>query len=96
MLHPIVEDRMRSFLHVPVATMFFNSAEETESGHGDHKSQKEDLKYEHPVACEISALISYDGEGLEDYVKDKKFVPPVLLSSPEEEPIFQNGTTRKD
>lgn len=72
------------------------SAEETENGHGDHKkSQKEDLKYEHPVACEVSPLISYDGEGLEDYVKDKKFVPPVLLSSPEEESIFQNGM-RKD
>ncbi|KAH6941223.1 hypothetical protein HPB50_015113 [Hyalomma asiaticum] len=34
--------------------------------------------------------------GLEEYVKDKKFVPPVLLSSPEEELLFQNGTTRKD
>ncbi|XP_064476607.1 UDP-N-acetylhexosamine pyrophosphorylase-like isoform X2 [Ornithodoros turicata] len=65
------------------------------NGHGDHNSQKEHLKYENPIVCEISPLLSYDGEGLEDYVKGKKFTPPLHLKSADEESIFQNGI-RKD
>lgn len=82
----------------PISLIPSSAEKSTENGHGDHKSQKEDLKYENPVVCEISPLITYDGEGLEEYVKDKKFTPPMLLQSPDEESLFENGVngSRKD
>lgn len=47
------------------------------------ESQKSCLKYECPVICEISPLISYAGEGLEHLVSGKKFASPFLLESPD-------------
>jgi len=38
---------------------------------------------EKPVVCEISPLISLDGEALECYVKDKKLTPPLIIEKPE-------------
>ena len=32
-----------------------------------------------PDICEISPLISYNGENLEEYVKNKSFEPPIVL-----------------
>ncbi|XP_078489135.1 UDP-N-acetylhexosamine pyrophosphorylase [Ciona intestinalis] len=42
---------------------------------------------EYPVVCEISPLLSYDGEGLEKFVKGKTFRSPVILS----EDLIKNG-----
>lgn len=67
-----------------------NTADSLENGHGDN-GQKSYLKYEDPVVCEISPLLSYDGEGLEELVAGKKFTPPLVLWSTQEQEI-QNGT----
>ncbi|PSN34428.1 UDP-N-acetylhexosamine pyrophosphorylase [Blattella germanica] len=48
-----------------------------------------------PVICEISPLVSYAGEGLDKLVSEKKFKPPVLLRTPQEENgVYTNGCTK--
>ena len=47
-----------------------------------------------PVICEISPLVSYAGEGLEKLVSHKKFKPPVLLRTSQEEGVCSNGYTK--
>jgi len=47
-----------------------------------------------PVICEISPLVSYAGEGLEKLVSQKKFKPPVLLRTSQEESVCSNGYTQ--
>jgi len=47
-----------------------------------------------PVICEISPLVSYAGEGLEKLVSQKKFKPPVLLRTSQEECVCSNGYTQ--
>ena len=45
-------------------------------------SQKELTWDECPVVVEISPLVSYAGEGLENIVSNKKFTIPLILNSP--------------
>jgi UDP-N-acetylglucosamine/UDP-N-acetylgalactosamine diphosphorylase len=47
-----------------------------------------------PVICEISPLVSYAGEGLDTLVSKKKFKPPVLLRTTQEETVCANGCTK--
>ena len=47
-------------------------------------SQKSCMSYKAPVVCEISPLVSYAGEGLENYVQKVDFQPPVVLLAPKE------------
>jgi len=47
-----------------------------------------------PVICEISPLLSYAGEGLEKLVSQKKFKPPVLIRTSQEESVCSNGYTQ--
>jgi len=49
---------------------------------GNGTSHREDS--DEPVVCEISPLLSYAGEGLDDLVKGKEFVPPLVLKAPGE------------
>ncbi|XP_066294245.1 UDP-N-acetylhexosamine pyrophosphorylase-like isoform X2 [Branchiostoma lanceolatum] len=47
-------------------------------------SRKEDVN-EYPVVCEVSPLLSYSGEGLEEHVNGKEFKTPLLLLSTTEQ-----------
>ncbi|ODM86603.1 UDP-N-acetylhexosamine pyrophosphorylase-like protein 1 [Orchesella cincta] len=47
-------------------------------------SQKSCMSYKAPVVVEISPLVSYAGEGLEQSVQNKEFQPPVTLIAPSE------------
>ncbi|XP_037076480.1 UDP-N-acetylhexosamine pyrophosphorylase-like isoform X2 [Pollicipes pollicipes] len=42
------------------------------------------VKWEDPVICEISPLVSYAGEALEPLVAGRRFMPPLLLNEPAE------------
>lgn len=58
------------------------------NGHGDYNAnnecQKSYLGNHLYVECEISPLLSYSGEGLEQFVSGRKFVPPLVLCSSED------------
>ena len=42
--------------------------------------------------CEVSPLVSYNGENLEKYVKGKSFEPPIVLDlDPETNEVTYNG-----
>lgn len=47
-------------------------------------SRKEDV-HEYPVVCEVSPLLSYGGESLEEHVNGKEFKSPLLLLSTTEQ-----------
>lgn len=69
----------------------------TANGHGHHNGEHisdDSLKscIGKTVICEISPLITYDGEGLEEFVKGKIFVPPVILNFQQGHNIHQCGT----
>ena len=58
-------------------------------------SQKSCMSYKAPVVVEISPLVSYAGEDLDDYVQNKDFQPPVALLSPVEKvPREENPTIK--
>ena len=45
-----------------------------------------------PNMCEVSPLVSYNGENLEKYVKGKTFEPPIVLDlDPETNQVTYNG-----
>ncbi|XP_075228047.1 UDP-N-acetylglucosamine pyrophosphorylase mmy [Lycorma delicatula] len=46
-----------------------------------------------PAVCEISPLLSYAGEGLENIVKTKTFTSPLLLKADDESSIVLNGNS---
>ncbi|CAG7721651.1 unnamed protein product [Allacma fusca] len=63
-----------------IPSMLNNNAIELETN--NNEVQKSCMSYKAPVVVEISPLVSYAGEGLEDYVQNKDFQPPVTLLAP--------------
>ncbi|CAG2258013.1 UAP1 [Mytilus edulis] len=61
-----------------------------EKGSGDNQKDTDD---ENGIVCEISPLVSYAGEGLEDLVKGKSFVSPLYLEQgpSDEKPVVRQG-----
>ncbi|CAG2231331.1 UAP1 [Mytilus edulis] len=61
-----------------------------EKGSGDNQK---DADEENGIVCEISPLVSYAGEGLEDLVKGKSFVSPLYLEQgpSDEKPVVRQG-----
>ncbi|XP_071121599.1 UDP-N-acetylhexosamine pyrophosphorylase-like isoform X3 [Mytilus edulis] len=61
-------------------------------GNGSGDNQK-DADEENGIVCEISPLVSYAGEGLEDLVKGKSFVSPLYLEQgpSDEKPVVRQG-----
>jgi len=50
----------------------------------NNEIQKSCMSYKAPVVVEISPLVSYAGEGLDNSVQNKEFQPPVTLIAPTE------------
>lgn len=51
------------------------------------------MSYKAPVVVEISPLVSYAGEGLDEAVQNKEFQPPITLVAPiEKVPDSPNPT----
>jgi len=65
-----------------------NNAIELETN--NNEVQKSCTRYKEPVIVEISPLLSYSGEGLETYVQEKDFQPPVALFTDTERLPLEN------
>jgi len=65
-------------MNIPlIPSMLNNNAIELETN--NNEIQKSCTSYKAPIVVEISPLVSYGGERLENYVQNKNFQPPVTL-----------------
>ncbi|CAG2232301.1 UAP1 [Mytilus edulis] len=73
-----------------VFDVFHFASAKKEKGSGDNQK---DADEENGIVCEISPLVSYAGEGLEDLVKEKSFVSPLYLEQgpSDEKPVVRQG-----